>query len=77
MILNTSITTILIILTSYPVLTRALTHPESFDYKVAYFVVTSYIMCCVLGLLLTAFLCFHIYLIACQYTTIEYCEKRS
>lgn len=76
MILNCSLVCILIVTTSYPVLVRALTHPETYDFKIAYFCVTSYILTVALGLLITAFLCFHLYLISCAWTTIEFCEKR-
>lgn len=66
----------LVIWTAYPVMTRTLTNPTSFDYKIAYFIVTSYVLSVVLGALITAFWFFHIYLQCCQYTTIEFCEKR-
>lgn len=65
MILNCAMLCWLICTTAYPVLTRALTHPESFNYRVAYFVVTSYILTVVLGMLISTFLSFHLYLIAC------------
>lgn len=77
MILNCSVVCLLICATAYPVLTRALTQPDTYDYKVAYFVVTSYILTAILGVLITIFLSFHLYLVACAWTTIEYCEKRS
>ena len=77
MIFNCAVTCILIITTSYPVIGRTMTNPQSFDYIVAYFIVTAYILTCVLGLLISLFLSFHVYLISCQYTTIEFCEKRT
>jgi len=76
MIANCAIVCWLISYTAYPVISRALLHPEKFSYQVAYFVVTTYILTVVLGLLITTFLSFHVYLIACQWTTIEFCEKR-
>jgi hypothetical protein len=38
---------------------------------------TSYILSCVLGAIITLFFMFHIYLMCCQFTTIEFCEKRN
>ena len=77
MLLHCSITTWTIVITSYPVLKRTVYNPESFNYMSSYMVMTSYILSCVLGVIITAFFFFHIYLISCQYTTIEFCEKRN
>jgi hypothetical protein len=76
MLFYTSATCNMIIWTSFPIISRTLTNPQTFDYKIAYFIVTSYVLAAVLGFLITAFFCFHIYLQCCQYTTIEFCEKR-
>jgi len=73
---NCSAVTWMIVLTSYPLMRMALHHPEYFDFASAFYVVTSYILALVLAVLLTAFFGFHCYLISCQYTTIEFCEKR-
>lgn len=77
MLFHCSMTTLVIALTSYPVLARTLTHPETFDYKVSYFIMTAYILACTLAFIITAFMTFHLYLISCSYSTIEFCEKRS
>jgi hypothetical protein len=50
---------------------------ETIDYKMAYYLITSYFLACVLGFIITGFLFFHLWLIYRQYTTIEFCEKRS
>ena len=63
--------------TSHPVMMRTITNPSSFDYKVAYYIVTSYVLAGVLGVLITLFLVFHLYLICSQFTTIEFCEKKN
>ena len=76
MLLHCSITANLIAFTSYPVIKRTVTHPTSFDYKVSFFIMTAYIWACVVAAGITLFFLFHIYLISCGYTTIEYCEKR-
>ena len=76
MLFHCSMTCLLIVFTSYPVIGRSLSHPDSFDYKVSYFIMTAYILACVLGFIISAFLTFHLYLISCSFTTIEFCEKR-
>ena len=47
------------------------------DYRTAYFVVTSYVLACVFGFIITGFFCFHMWQVSNQYTTIEFCEKRN
>lgn len=49
---------------------------ETIDYKMAYYIITSYILASSLALVITAFFIFHLWLITKQYTTIEFCEKR-
>jgi len=66
----------MIIWTSWPLLVEVLSS-DTIDYKIAYYVITSYILACTLGLIITGFLGFHLYLIRKQWTTIEYCEKRA
>jgi palmitoyltransferase ZDHHC2/15/20 len=75
MLFYASATCILIITTSYPVLGAVLSR-EGIDYKLAYFIVTAYVLACVFGFLITGFFSFHLWLISNQYTTIEFCEKR-
>jgi len=77
MVFNCMATVWTIISTSYPILQRTINHPSSFDYKVAYFIVTSYILAMAIALLITLFFAFHMYLMMSAYTTIEFCEKRS
>ena len=50
---------------------------ETIDYKIAYYLLTSYLLAVVLGIVVTGFFFFHLWLISKQYTTIEFCEKRS
>ena len=76
MIFNTAVTCHLITWSSLPILKQCVASPEFFDYKTAYFIVVSWVLAFVLAFILSAFWCFHIYLNCCQYTTIEYCEKR-
>lgn len=77
MLFNCSVTCHLIVWTAYPVFSRTMTNPKTFDYKVAYFIVTSYILAAVLGLLISVFFGFHLYLMQSHTTTIEFCEKNS
>lgn len=77
MVFNCMATAWTIVSTSFPIIQRAIDHPNTFDYKVAYFIVTSYILAIVIGLLITLFFTFHTYLMVCQYTTIEFCEKKN
>jgi len=65
MVFNCMATTWTIVSTAYPIIQRAIDHPNTFDYKVAYFIVTSYILAIVIGLLITLFFTFHMYLMIC------------
>lgn len=49
---------------------------EDIDYKMAYLIVTAYVLSVVFGLIITSFFIFHLWMIKNQYTTIEFCEKR-
>lgn len=49
---------------------------DDIDYRIAYFIVTAYVLACVFGFIITSFFLFHLWLIRNQYTTIEFCEKR-
>lgn len=76
MLIHCTATNWMIVVTTYPVIQRTVQHPEQFNYLVSYFIMTSYILSCFLGLIITLFMLFHFYLICCMYTTIEFCEKR-
>jgi palmitoyltransferase ZDHHC2/15/20 len=65
----------LLIWTSYPVAAEVL-NSDSIDYKIAYYVITSYIMGTSFALIISCFFMFHLWLILKQYTTIEFCEKK-
>ena len=77
MVFNCMATTWTIIGTSYPILQKTINSPGSFDYKIAYFIVTSYILAAAIGILITLFFLFHMYLMVSAYTTIEFCEKKN
>lgn len=51
-------------------------HREDVSYRVAFFIVTAYVLACIFGFIITFFFFFHMWLISKQYTTIEFCEKR-
>jgi len=76
MLFYASLTALIVVVTAYPVFLAVLAH-DNVDYKIAYFVITAYILALALGFLLTGFFSFHLWLLSNQYTTIEYCEKRS
>ena len=63
MLFYASITCVLIITSSYPVLGAVLSR-EDVDYRLAYFIVTAYVLACVFGFIITGFLSFHLWLIS-------------
>ena len=50
--------------------------PLEVDSRLAYFIVTAYILALIFGFIITGFFCFHLWLLKNQYTTIEFCEKK-
>ena len=50
--------------------------PLEVDSRLAYFIVTAYILALIFGFIITGFFCFHLWLLYNQYTTIEFCEKK-
>lgn len=76
MIFYASVSTLFICITAYPVFIAVLAS-DNVDGKLAYAIVTAWILCCAFGLLITGFFCFHMWLLSNQYTTIEFCEKKS
>lgn len=75
MLFYTSVTCNMISLTSHRVV-EAVLDREGLSYSIQFYVVTSYVLACVFGIIITLFFFFHLYLVCNQYTTIEYCEKR-
>ena len=75
MLFYSSVTSILVCVTSYPVFISTLAS-ESVDLGLAYFIVTSWILVTAFALVITIFFFLHVYLIYNQTTTIEFCEKR-
>jgi len=76
MLFYTALTNIFLVITSWPLFSQCLSSDE-IDYRLSYYLITSYLLSCTLGLVLTGFFTFHLWLIYRQYTTIEFCEKRS
>lgn len=62
--------------TSWPLFLHVLDH-ETIDYRFSYYVITSIILASTLATVITGFFAFHLWLIGKQYTTIEFCEKRT
>ena len=73
---NCGATCWIIVTTAFPILEGACNHPEYFNFVTAFYVSTSYCLAFIMGVLITGFFSFHMYLVWCQYTTIEFCEKR-
>ena len=76
MIFYASVTSLLVTVTAYPVFIAVLAQ-ETVDVKLAYFITTAWLLTAFFCFIITGFLCFHLYLLSNQYTTIEFCEKRS
>lgn len=82
MLFYASITCGLIVFSTYPVVEAILTGGYNnsdvmkIDSRLAYFIVTAYVLASVFGFIITGFFCFHLWLIKNQYTTIEFCEKK-
>lgn len=76
MLFYTSVTCNMIAFSS-PHVVEAVLERDGLPYGMSFFVVTAYVLACVFGFIVTGFFCFHLWLIKQQYTTIEFCEKRS
>ena len=76
MLYSTSFTCILIVSTTWPVVQAILGSDED-NYVMAYYVIVSYFLCLAMGIIITLFFAFHVYLITNAKTTIEFCEKKS
>jgi hypothetical protein len=76
MVFNCMATVWVIIMTSYPVLQFVIKKPSHFNYKVAFYIVTSYVLAISIAVLITLFFSFHMYLMTQGLTTIEFCEKK-
>ena len=75
MVFYASMSSIMIVTNTYRLLLVTLSK-DDVNYKLAYFIVTAYVLACVFGLAITLFLGLHLWLIKNQYTTIEFYEKR-
>ena len=75
MLFYTSLTCLTIVCSSYSLVTTVLSR-EGLDYKISFYIVTSYVLASVFAFIITGFFFFHLWLIHKQYTTIEFCEKK-
>lgn len=76
MLFYASLTSAIVVVTAYPVFIAVLAQ-ENLDVFWAYFIVTAWLLTLFFCFVITAFFCFHLYLLTNQYSTIEFCEKRS
>ena len=65
-----------LIVTAWPLFQSVLEY-DSIDFRISYYVITSYLLAGTLGIVIGGFFTFHLWLIFKQYTTIEFCEKRT
>jgi hypothetical protein len=63
MLFYASLSAIIIVVTAYPVFLAVLAH-DGVEISIAYFVITAYILAIALGILLTGFLSFHLWLLS-------------
>lgn len=77
MLVYTAATSWFLLFTSWPLFSHVLSRTDSVDYRLAYYVLTSYLLAGTLALVISGFLSFHLWLISKQYTTIEFCEKKA
>lgn len=76
MLFYCSVTVSFLVFTTWPLFTALFQHDNLVDPKLSYYLITTYLLASSLGLIITGFFLFHLWLITKQYTTIEYCEKR-
>jgi hypothetical protein len=76
MLFYSSFTSALVVITTYPVFIAVLAQ-DNMNISLAYFITTAWLLCLFFCILITCFFSFHLYLLSNQYTTIEFCEKRS
>lgn len=77
MLFYVSLTSGFVVYTMSPIINHVIEHCDKIDTKLSYYIITTYILCCALWLVVTGFFIFHLYLISNSYSTIEYCEKRT
>jgi palmitoyltransferase ZDHHC2/15/20 len=76
MLFYTACTNWFIVITTWPLFASVLDH-DTINYGLSYYIITSYLLAGTLALVIGGFFVFHLWLIGKQYTTIEFCEKRS
>jgi hypothetical protein len=50
---------------------------DNINYLLSYYLITTFLLAGTMGIVITGFFMFHLWLISKQYTTIEFCEKRT
>lgn len=76
MLFYASISSCFIVCTSYCVFIAALA-TEDMNTKIQFFIITAWLLTAFFFVVITGFFCFHLWLGCNQYTTIEFCEKKS
>ena len=76
MLFYASIASAFITVSSYCVFIGALA-TEDMNTKLQFYIITAWLLTCFFCVVITGFFCFHLWLAWSQYTTIEFCEKKS
>lgn len=76
MLCTTALTCDLIAVTSFPIV-RACMESKEDNLEQLLYILVSFFLVTALGIIITGFFSFHIYLLANAKTTIEYCEKKT
>jgi|TARA_B110001450_G_C17203342_1_gene312347 hypothetical protein len=76
MLFYASVASAFITCTSYCVFIGALA-TEDMNTKLQFFIITAWLLTAFFCVVITGFFCFHLWLAWNQYTTIEFCEKKS
>ena len=76
MLFYTAVTNWTIIVTMHSTISQVMVS-QNVGFIMGYYILTSYMLSFSMAFVLTGFFCFHVYLLTKQFTTIEFCEKRS
>jgi palmitoyltransferase ZDHHC2/15/20 len=76
MLFYASIASAFIVVTSYCVFIGALA-TEDMQPRLQFFIITAWLLTLFFCFVITGFFCFHLWMSANQYTTIEFCEKKT
>jgi palmitoyltransferase ZDHHC2/15/20 len=76
MLFYTAVSIMFMVITSWWLFIHVL-KSENINYFLSYYLITTYLLAGTMGIVISGFFLFHLWLITKQYTTIEFCEKRT